>query len=156
VSSRRLLAQPLLVALLLLGCADSDLRFSSPAATFQTYGEALASGDAETSWLCLSSGYRHLEYDDDAERWTSHVRRNGVVLSREVGRLEISQEMEINDRLAFLRFDASTVDPGRGPFYYFLHEPEGWKITTHLDSLFRVELENAIERGEFSLPAVKH
>lgn len=143
-------------ALLLLSCAEHDLRFASPAATFSTYREALTSGNAQTSWLCLSAGYRQLEFSDDTERWTSHVDLNGVTLSREVRRLEISQEMEINDRLGFLQFDPATVASGQSPFFYFLHEPEGWKITSHLDSLFRVELETAIERGEFTLPVLRH
>jgi len=143
-----------LVALLLCSCAEEDLRFTSPAATFATYREALTGGDVQTSWLCLSTGYRHLEYNDDTGRWTSHVSLNGGALSRDVNRLDISQEMEINDRLGFLQFEPSTVGSGQSPFFYFLREPGGWKITSHLDSLFRVELETAIERGEFTLPVL--
>lgn len=152
--SRRLFAVPLL-ALLLICCSSDELRFSSPAATFQIYREALAASDAETAWLCLSTGYRQLEFGGDGNRWAAHLRVGGVTLSREVQRLEINQEVEINDHLAFLQFDPTTVAPARGPFYYFLREPDGWKITTHLDSLFRVELEGAIERGEFTLPVLR-
>ena len=143
----------LLLALLLLSCAGEDLRFSTPATTFRTYREALTRGDAETSWLCLSSGYRQLEFEGNADRWAAHI--EGPSVSREVDRLEIGQETEINDRLAFLQFDPSTVGPGRAPFYYFLYEAEGWRITTHLDSLFRVEVAAAIERDDFSLPRLR-
>jgi|TARA_B100000809_G_C14941199_1_gene460520 hypothetical protein len=153
VSTRRLLAAPL-VALLLLSCADEDSRLSTPATTFGTYRRALADGDGETAWFCLSSGYRRLEYNDDPQLLKAHLEREGGALGRRVARLEIGQETEINERLAFLQFDPTTVDPSRTPFYYFLHEQDGWKITTHLDSLFRGELEGAIERGEFRLPVV--
>lgn len=53
-----------------------------------------------------------------------------------------------------MQFDPSTVEAGHAPFFYFLHEADGWKITTHLDSLFRLELEGAIDRGEFHLPVL--
>ena len=154
MQSRRWFTAPLL-ALLLICCASDELRFSSTAATFHTYREALSAGDAEAAWLCLSTGYRQLEFGDDAKRWAAHLRSGGETLSREVQRLEINEEVEINDHLAFLQFDPTTVAPSRGPFYYFLREPDAWKITTHLDSLFRVELEGAIERGEFTLPILR-
>jgi hypothetical protein len=153
LSTRRLLAVP--VVALLLGCGGGDPRLSTPATTFRTYRNALASGDAATSWSCLSTGYRRLEYDQDPELWAAHLQGDGHDESRVTRRLEISQETLINDRVAFLQFDASTVDPGHAPFFYFLHEPEGWKITTHLDSLFRVELESAIDHGEFRLPGLR-
>jgi hypothetical protein len=52
-----------------------------------------------------------------------------------------------------LLFDTSTLgDKRASPFFYFIHEPDGWKITSHLDSTFHQELEQAIERGEYKLP----
>ena len=146
---------PVAVAALQLCCAGDDTRFSSPATTFDTYRSSLAAGDPETSWSCLSAGYRRLEYDDDPGLWTAYLEGEGRGESRRTRRLEISQETLINDRVAFLQFDPSTVEPGRAPFFYFLHEPDGWKITTHLDSLFRDELEGAIDRDEFHLPVLR-
>lgn len=143
------------VAALLLGCGSDDARFSTPAATFTTYREALNDGDPVATWACLSTGYRQIEFEGDVNRWAQHLLQAGATLRREVSRLEINQETEINQRLGFLQFDPTTVASGRGPFYYFLRESDGWKITTHLDSTFRVELETAIERGEFTLPATR-
>lgn len=144
-------------AALLLSCGggDNDTRFSTPAATFTTYREALTAGDDAASWACLSAGYQNIEFHNDMGRWSEHLSRTGTTLKRDVRRLEINQETEINDRLGFIQFDPTTVTQGQGPFYYFLHESGGWRITTHLDSLFRVELEGAIERGEFTLPATR-
>ena len=153
LSTRRLLAVP--VVALLLGCGGGDPRLSTPATTFRTYRDALNGGDAATSWSCLSTDYRRLEYDEDPGLWAVHLKGDGRDESRLTRRLEISQETLINDRVAFLQFDPSTVEPGHAPFFYFLHEPEGWKITTHLDSLFRVELESAIDHGEFRLPVLR-
>ena len=140
---------------MLLNCAGEDPRFSTPATTFRTYRSALAAGDAETSWSCLSTGYRRLEYGEDSGLWTAHLKRDGRDESRQIRRLEISQETLINERVAFVQFDPSTVEAGHAPFFYFLHETDGWKITTHLDSLFRLELEGAIDRGEFHLPVLR-
>ena len=145
----------LVLALLWLGCAEEDRRFAAPANTFKTYRSALASGDSETAWLCLSDTYQRLEYNDDVESWKVFLQGDGVSQAAEISRLEIGTETEINDRLAFLQFEPSTVSPGRTPFYYFLQEADGWKITSHLDSMFRVELETAIEKGEFQLPILQ-
>lgn len=156
--SRPLLRLALGVAIvaLLLSCGgDDDVRFATPAATFTTYREALNDGDDVGSWACLSAGFRQIEFHNEVDRWSEHLIRSGPALKRQVMRLEINQETEINQRLGFLQFDPSTVSQGQGPFYYFLRESGGWKITTHLDSLFRVELEAAIERGEFTLPATR-
>lgn len=139
----------------LLACAGEDPRLLSPASTFATYRDALAAGDVETSWACLSEGHRRLVYDDDVERWGDHLATEGRALARAVRRLEITAEREINERLAFLQFDETTVSAGQTPFYYYVREPEGWKITTHLDSLFRRELEAAIEAGQFRLPQAR-
>ena len=60
----------------------------------------------------------------------------------------------INQRIGYLLFDPTTLNsPQASPFFYFIREPEGWKLTTHLDSLFHRELEQAIAKGEFKLPS---
>lgn len=135
-----------------VGCDRTDPRFTTPAQTYATYLEALSGEDAGTAWDCFSQGFRELEYGGSFERWRELLARDPRGLARQARRREITDERIINDRLAFVQFDPGTVSQREGPFFYFLHEPEGWKITTHLDSLFRQELEAAIERGEFQLP----
>ena len=136
----------------LSGCQQADLRFSSPAATFGTYRQAIVAADAGAAWACLSSGYRQLEFGGSFERWRDTLAMRQDYFLGDLQRREIAQEHEINGRLGYLQFDASTLVERASPFFYFLHEPDGWKITSHLDSLFRVELEGAIDRGEFQLP----
>lgn len=134
------------------GCAREDPRFSTPATTYQTYREAIASADAEASWACLSGGYRTLEFGGSFARWEDTLAVRQVAMAQDLRRREISREQEINARLGYLQFDPSTVGERSGTFFYFLRDSEGWKITSHLDTLFRVELEGAIDRGEFQLP----
>ena len=68
-------------------------------------------------------------------------------------RREISKEEVINDQIAYLLFDPTTLENERqSPFFYFIRENGGWKITTHLDSTFHQALERAIEQGEYKLP----
>lgn len=139
----------------LLACAEgADPRFVSPAATFRTYRQALSEGDGDAAWSCLSRRHRERDLAGDLAAWrTSIAGEEGRRLAREVARREISEERRINDRVAYLQFDPSTVPEGEGPFYYFLRDPDGWKITTHTDSLFRAELEAAIESGQYRLTA---
>ena len=139
----------------LLGCGQGpDPRFSSPASTFRTYREALSQGDGDTAWSCLSQSHRERDLGGDLAAWrTSVAGEEGRQLAREVARREISEERRINDRVAYLQFDQSTVPEDEGPFFYFLRDPDGWKITTHTDSLFRAELEAAIESGQYRLTA---
>lgn len=144
--------QLLLCLALVLGCnsGDIDQRFSHPAQTFQTYKYALENRDFDLLWECFNSSQREGEDRRGfVERWQqktpaeikAHLRR------------EIAEERIINERIGYLLFDSSTLDDERAsPFFYFLRDPSGWKITSHLDSTFHQELEQAIERGEYKLP----
>ena len=140
---------------LLLACGEAlDPRFASPASTFHTYREALSQSDGETAWACLSESHRERDLGSDPQAWNAFMAgEEGRRLARQVARREISEERRINDRVAYLQFDRTTVPEGEGPFFYFLRDPDGWKITTHTDSLFRAELEAAIEKGHFRLTA---
>lgn len=151
--SRHILGLSWLGLTFLLACGEApDARFASPASTFRTYRGALAAGDGETAWSCLSRSHRERDLGGDLAAWrTSVAGEKGRRLAREVARLEISEERRINDRVAYLQFDRSTVPQGEGPFYYFVRDPDGWKITIHTDSLFRAELEAAIESGQYRL-----
>lgn len=151
--SRRTSALCWLGLSLLLACAEEpDLRFASPASTFSAYRDALSRGDGDAAWACLSQSHRDRDLGGDLAAWRKViVGEEGRQLAREVARREISEERRINERVAYLQFDRSTVPEGEGPFYYFLRDPDGWKITVHTDSLFRAELEAAIENGQFRL-----
>lgn len=133
-------------------CNREDPAYASPAATFKTYKKALTTGDLDLLWSCLSRGYRQSVYQGDraalAKEWREHPQQLQSALHR-----EITQEKPINNRIGYLLFDPTTLNsPQTSPFFYFIHEEEGWKITTHLDSLFHQELEQAIANGEFKLP----
>lgn len=141
-----------LVALLLHNaCNRQEPRYPDPAATFRTYRQALAAGDFAQAWSCYSARYRSTALGDSVA-WSSHWRQTPSALEAELRR-EIASERLINDRIAYLMFDPSTLSsPQTSPFFYFIHESDGWKITTHLDTLFHQELEKAIARGDFRLP----
>jgi hypothetical protein len=134
-------------------CGNEDAAFATPAATFKTYKRAIAAGDLDLLWSCLSTSYRNSVYNGDraalAREWQEHPEQLQSALRR-----EIAQEKPINDRIGYLLFDPTTLNsPQTSPFFYFIREDEGWKLTTHLDSLFHRELEQAIAKGEFKLPA---
>lgn len=147
-----MIPQLFLCLVLLHGCnnEEGDQRFAHPAQTFQTYKYALENSDFDLLWKCFNAS--QMENEDRQsflERWQqktpaeikAHLRR------------EIAQERIINDRIGYLLFDSSTLDDERtSPFFYFLRDSSGWKITSHLDSTFHRELEQAIERGEYKLP----
>ncbi len=141
----------LVIFCLLVGCAEKDdRRFDSPAATFHTYQQALEEGDLDLLWSCYSTSYRNQQV---RATWRRQWRENAAEKGKALRRREISREQIINEQIAYLLFDATTLEDQRqSPFFYFIHEKEGWKITTHLDSTFHRELETAIERGEFKLP----
>lgn len=135
------------------GCSRENPAFSTPAATFKTYKHAIAAGDLDLLWSCLSASYRSSVYNDDraalAREWKEHPEQLQSTLRR-----EIAQEKSINSRIGYLLFDPTTLNsPPASPFFYFIREAEGWKLTTHLDSLFHRELEQAIAKGEFKLPS---
>ncbi|MCC7264104.1 MAG: hypothetical protein IT369_16460 [Candidatus Latescibacteria bacterium] len=140
----------LLIAL--AACNREDAAYATPSATFRTYKKALVAGDLDLLWSCLSTSYRNTVYKGDraalTKAWQEHPEQLQTVL-----RQEITQEKPINNRIGYLLFDPATLSsPQASPFFYFIREPEGWKITTHLDSLFHQELEQAIAKGEFKLP----
>ena len=137
---------------LLYGCAseDTDQRFAHPAQTFQTYKSALEDRDFGLLWECFNASQQDGEDRQDfIERWQQ---KTPAEIKAQLRR-EIAEERIINERIGYLLFDSSTLDDERtSPFFYFLRDSDGWKITSHLDSTFHQELEQAIERGEFKLP----
>ena len=139
----------------LSGCGpDQPAQFDTPAAAFSAYKKALEAEDLDQAWLCYSSSFRDGVYKGEMATWVKDQNeRNKAWIKNEANR-QIADEKIINQRIAYLLFDATTLESNRvSPFFYFIKETEGWKITTHLDSTFHQELEKAIERGEFVLPA---
>lgn len=150
----RLFGRWTLVALGMLavvGCGETDLRFVSPAATFETYQQALADRDMELLWSCYSETYK-AGLPAGQQGWTQEwMQKTSAQLAAE-RRRQIADERLINERIGYLLFDPTTLESKQAsPFFYFIREPDGWKLTTHLDSVFHRELERAIDRGEFEL-----
>ena len=135
------------------GCHSEnvDQRFAHPAQTFQTYKDAIENSDFDLLWECFNSSQMEEENRHSfVERWRQKTPAEIKVHLRR----EIAEERIINDRIGYLLFDSSTLgDERMSPFFYFLRDSSGWKITSHLDSTFHQELEQAIERGEYKLPA---
>ncbi len=139
--------------LLLVACADDDPRYASPLATYQTYVEGVVAQDTLAVWDCFSHSMRESEYGSDYVNWQKRWNAEIAELTRSARRRQIAEEGPINDRIAFLRFDSTTLASSRvTPFFYFIRDPDGWKITSYLDSTFHAELERAIVEGEFSIP----
>ncbi|NKB71541.1 MAG: hypothetical protein GKR89_31090 [Candidatus Latescibacteria bacterium] len=135
-----------------LGCSgeEADLRFVDPATTFKTYQQAVADRDLDLLWSCYSTTYKDTI---DQAAWTVEWEAKSPDAIRAELRLEIIDEQKINQKIGYLLMDPTTLEsPQVSPFFYFLHEEQGWKITTYLDSVFHHELEQAIARGEYSLP----
>ena len=141
-------------------CGDSpdNRRYSSPAATYKTYRNAVEKNDAVAAWDCLAASYRKADFEGDLQGWKDNWPEQRPSLEKDLARREIVEEREINNRIAYLLFD---VDIGKGesptsPYFYFLREDDpsnkGWKITSYLDSTFHQELERAIASGEYSVP----
>ena len=155
-ASLRQLARWTLAAFWILtvaGCGETDLRFVSPAATFETYQQALANRDMELLWSCYSETYK-AGLPAGHQGWTREwMQKTDAQLAAERGR-QIAAERLINERIGYLLFDPTTLESKQtSPFFYFIQEKDGWKLTTHLDSVFHRELEQAIDRGEFQLSA---
>ncbi|MDE2742012.1 MAG: hypothetical protein OXI58_10510 [Gemmatimonadota bacterium] len=137
---------------LLYGCAseDTDQRFANPAQTFQTYKRALENSDFDLLWECFSSSQ---VVGEDRQSFVERWRQKTPAEIKVQLRREIAEERIINERIGYLLFDSSTLgDERASPFFYFIRDSSGWKITSHLDSTFHQELEQAIERGEYKLP----
>ncbi|HIG52587.1 MAG TPA: hypothetical protein EYG11_20440 [Candidatus Latescibacteria bacterium] len=129
---------------------EANQRFSDPAATFQTYKHALEESDFDLLWECFSLSQKE---SSERQAWIDDWRQKTQNEIKSHLRREIAQEQIINKRIAYLLFDTSTLgDKRASPFFYFIHEPDGWKITSHLDTTFHQELEQAIESGEYKLP----
>jgi hypothetical protein len=144
---------PLALLLLLAACADDDLRYGSPLATYQTYVEGVVAQDTLAVWDCFSHSMRESEYGADYANWQKRWSAEIGDLTRAARRRQIAEEGPINDRIAFLRFDPTTLASSRvTPFFYFIRDSDGWKITSYLDSTFHAELERAIAEGEFTIP----
>jgi len=141
-----------LVLVALVGCGDdeSNRRFTDPASTFRTYKQALENGDFELLWECFSLSQKEGE---ERQVWIDRWQQKPAAEIKAQLRREIAQEHIINERIGYLLFDPSTLSDDRAsPFFYFIRENDGWKITSHLDTTFHQELELAIERGEYKLP----
>ena len=154
--SLRPMIDRLFLALLLAGAGlsctepEADSRFVDPATTFKTYQQAVADRDLDLLWSCYSSTYKDTI---DRAAWTAEWERKDPDLIGAELRLEIIEEQEINQKIGYLLMDPTTLEsPQVSPFFYFLHERQGWKITTYLDSVFHRELEQAIAQGEYTLP----
>jgi hypothetical protein len=150
VSARVLLP---LLGLLLWGCSDGGQPYQSPAETYRTYTQAVDDDQPERVWACFSSGYREHSWDNDLDKWLEEWPAQRPGRLHAVDSLQILQERIINHTLGFLQFDETTVPSGESPFFYFYHDPDGWKVTSHLDPLFRRALEKAVEEGEYPLPS---
>ena len=91
--------------------------------------------------------------DEERQAWLERWRQKPSAEIKARLRREIAQEQIINARIGYLLFDASTLSDERAStFIYFISETDGRTITSHLDSTFHHELEQAIERGEYKLP----
>jgi hypothetical protein len=154
---RRTAARPCAAAmvgglLLLLACGErADHRFSSPAATFRTYQQALRQGDRELLWACYSRSFQeHLSGGRQAweAQWDA---RPAEAIQAELRR-EIVEEKQINGDIGYLLFADSTLPaPGESPFFYFVRQEDGWFLTSHLDALFHQRLEKAVAAGALKL-----
>lgn len=137
----------------LLACSRQDKRFVDPAATFATYLASIRQGDVEAVWECYSQGYRDQHFGGQLSAWEAEWKARERHYRRVETRREISEERIINKQVGYLLFDSTTLpSQNSSPFFYFIREKEGWKITSHLDSTFHQALERAIAQGEYQLP----
>lgn len=138
--------------LVAVACSRTESRFATPGATFRTYQKAVAAQDLDLLWECYARGF-HDSLPAGREAWAAEWAAGDPAQRAAELRREITEERVINDRIGYLLFDPSTLTSRReSPFFYFVHETGGWKITTHLDTLFQHELETAIQKGEYKLP----
>lgn len=149
------LALPL-IAVLLTNCNDlpEDIKYASPASTYKTYRRAIDANEANSAWDCLAVTYQSSSFGGELKQWKEQWPQKQLALQDDLSGREIIEEREINNRIAYLLFDISGTKRERStpPYFYFLREKNGWKITSYLDSTFHQELERAIEKGEYSVP----
>jgi len=133
------------------GCnSNSQKSFESPYATFVTHQTAIDNGNIDVLWNTYSKSYQNQQIRSTWRREWEEINANEqkALLER-----EITKEKVINDKIAYLLLDSSTLKNEReSPFVYFVNESGNWKITTHLDSTFHKFLEQAIESGDYKLP----
>ena len=135
---------------LLLSCGPQDEQFKTPYETFRAHQEAIREGDLNLLWKTYSLAYRDQQV---RASWRRQWREKPSEKTTALLQREISEEKIINDHIAYLLFDPTTLENERqSPFLYFIRENKEWKITTHLDSTFHQALERAIEQGEYKLP----
>ena len=147
------ISRTLIVVTALLACSRQDMRFVDPAATYATYFRGIRQGDVRAVWECYSQGYRDQHFGGDFSAWEVEWHAHERQYRRVEIRREIAEERIINEQVGYLLFDSTTLPfEDSSPFFYFIREEEGWKITSHLDSTFHQALERAIEQGEFQLP----
>ena len=114
--------------------------------------QAVLDGDADAVWECFSTSYRVSEYGGERSAWQVKWQSSRDELVDRARRRQIADERLISKRIGYVLVDASTLaSPQQSPFYYFLREPDGWKMTSFTDSTFHAELENSIQRGEFEI-----
>ena len=135
---------------ILLSCSSQDGQFETPYDTFRAHQQAIKEGDLDLLWKTYSQAYRDQQV---RANWRRQWREMPSEKTTALLRREISKEEVINDQIAYLLFDPTTLENERqSPFSYFIRENGRWKITTHLDSTFHQALERAIEQGEYKLP----
>ncbi len=132
------------------GCDAQNERFDTPYATFSAHQQAIEKSDLDLLWDTYSLAYRNQQV---RATWRRQWREMPPEKTRALLRREITKEEVINDQIAYLLLDPTTLESERqSPFFYFIRESDGWKITTHLDSSFHQALERAIEKGDYKLP----
>ena len=116
LTARRLRAAgAALLGALVLSCSHPDPRFSSPAATYKTYRQALVDTDYALQWACHSPSYHETVEGGQAEWEQSRRQWQAAQIEAETGR-EIADERLINETIAYLLFDETTVpDPSASP-----------------------------------------
>ena len=133
------------------GCQKkTDNAYDSPYATFSTHQAAIEQNNIELLWETFSTSYKDQQIRSS---WRREWQEMDPIERKALLRREITKEQVINDEIAYLLLDSTTLRSDReSPFVYFINELGNWKITTHLDSSFHNSLEQAIENGDYKLP----
>ena len=128
----------------------TDNTFDSPYATFSTHQTAIEQNNIELIWETFSTSYQNQQVRSS---WRREWEQMDSIERKALLRREITKEQVINEEIAYLLLDSTTLrSDSEPPFVYFVKEVDDWKITTHLDSTFHNSLERAIESGEYKLP----
>tara|TARA_B100001094_G_scaffold76885_1_gene73230 strand:+ start:221 stop:712 length:492 start_codon:yes stop_codon:yes gene_type:complete len=141
----------MLLLFLWAGCQKkTDNAYDSPYATFSTHQAAIEQNNIELLWETFSTSYKDQQVRSS---WRREWQEMDSIERKALLRREITKEQVINDEIAYLLLDSTTLRSDReSPFIYFVKEVSDWKITTHLDSNFHNSLERAIESGQYKLP----